>query len=133
MGVPARLLAMLALLAIVAAEQSAAATDRYKPADAGFVVAQVSNTMPDAELRGLVATWHDDRAAELPALALAEAFLARARTLREPMYMGRAEAVLAPLATRADASADARRLYAETLQYRHDFPRAEALLDDVLR
>jgi hypothetical protein len=49
------------------------------------------------------------------------------------VYIGRAEAVLARVAGRQDASAALRRLYAETLQYRHAFSSAEALLDAVLR
>jgi hypothetical protein len=57
----------------------------------------------------------------------------RARSLREPSYFGRAEAVLEPLATEPGAGSMARRLYAQVLQYRHEFAAAEGLLDMVLR
>jgi thioredoxin-like negative regulator of GroEL len=49
------------------------------------------------------------------------------------MFVGRAEAVLAAAVSRPSASAAQQRLYAETLQYRHDFSAAEALLGTVLR
>jgi thioredoxin-like negative regulator of GroEL len=41
--------------------------------------------------------------------------------------------VLAAAARRPDASSETRRLWAETLQYRHAFVPAERLLDDILR
>lgn len=111
----------------------AAASDRFVPDDPGFVVADVSRVQPDAELRDLVSAWQATPGEEAPAMALAAAFIERARGLREPRYFGRAEALLAPLASRDDARAEARRLYAETLQYRHEFGRAAQLLDQLLR
>jgi Flp pilus assembly protein TadD len=109
-----------------------AASDRFVPADPDFVVAVVRQATPDAELRSLIERW---RAAPMDAasVALAQAFLDRARTQREPMYIGRAESVLAAAARHADASNDTRRLLAEVLQYRHDFQPAEQLLDTILR
>jgi thioredoxin-like negative regulator of GroEL len=120
------------VLAWAAAAQAAAASDRFVPAEPGFVVAVVRQATPDAELRTLIEAW---RAAPVDAasVALARAFLDRAHTLREPMYIGRAESVLASAARRPDASNDTRRLWAETLQYRHDFQSAEQLLDGILR
>jgi thioredoxin-like negative regulator of GroEL len=129
MGGPARL---WALLAFAAAAQVAAATDRYVPRAADFLVADVGRNAPDAALRGLVSAWRSAPDSDATAVALTEAFIARARALREPGYMGRAEAVIARRATAPGASADTRRLYAETLQYRHDFARAETLLDALL-
>jgi len=116
----------------MAAAASAAAADRFVPADPGFVVANVRQAVPDAGLRTLIADW---RAAPTDAsrVALATAFLERAHALREPMYVGRAEAVLAGAALLPRSSTDTRRLYAQTLQYRHAFPEAEALLDGILR
>ena len=125
---PARL---LSVLAFAAAAQVAAAGDRFLPADPAFVVANIKQVIPDAQLRPLVDAWRADPAAESSAVALAQALLERARSLREPSYVGRAEAVLAPVVSR-NAAAEARRLYAETLQYRHDFAAAELLLDEVL-
>jgi len=130
MGGPARL---LALLAVAAATSVAAASDRFVPADPEFVVANVRQAMPDEELRGLLAGWHSHPDDESVSVALAGAFITRARTLREPRYFGRAEAVLAPLAVRPGAGATARRLYAQALQYRHAFAAAEVLLDTILR
>jgi predicted Zn-dependent protease len=118
------------MLAFAAAAQfAAAATDRFIPADPDFVVASLSRSAPDPELRERVVAWRADPAGDA-ATALAATYLERARTTREPNYIGRAEAVLAPLIERGPASQ--RRLYAETLQFRHDFARAEALLDAVI-
>jgi Flp pilus assembly protein TadD len=128
-GGPARFMFVLAL---AAAASAAAATDRFVPADPDFIVANVRQAAPDPGLRDLVAQW---RAAPVDAasVALARAFLDRAHALREPMYMGRAEAVLAAAAARPDASFETRRLLAATLQYRHEFTAAESLLDAILR
>jgi Tfp pilus assembly protein PilF len=127
---PARL---MALLAVAAATQVAAAADRFVPADPGFVVASVKQSQPDAKLAPLIEAWRADRSSESASVTLAAAFLERARTLREPMYFGRAEAVLAPLAAQSGAGVTLRRLYAQVLQYRHDFSAAETLLDSAVR
>jgi thioredoxin-like negative regulator of GroEL len=123
---------LMTVLAFVAAAQAAAASGRFTPADPDFVVANISQSMPDAELRGLVAAWRAAPMGEASTVSLATAFIEHARRLREPMYFGRAEAVLEPVARRATASAAQRRLYAETLQYRHEFAAAETLLDTAL-
>lgn len=81
----------------------------------------------------LLDAWRANRAAASTAIELAAAFLERARTLRQPMYFGRAEAVLAPLASKPGASVTLRRMYAQVLQHRHDFAAAETLLDSALR
>src|SRR5688572_11067463 len=126
---PARLMVVL----MVAAAAHAAAADRFVPTDPNFIVANVRQVTPDAGLRDLIARWRADPANEAAAVDLAEGFLERARRLREPMFVGRAEAVLAVAVTRPAASATAQRLYAETLQYRHDFSAAEAMLGTALR
>jgi Flp pilus assembly protein TadD len=130
MGGPARL---WVVLAVAAATQVAAASDRFQPADAHFVVANVRAALPDEELRGLLAEFRRRPGVEASAVALGRAFIDRARHLREPRYFGRAEAVLAPHATKVSAGAAARRFYAEVLQFRHEFQAAETLLDSVLR
>jgi hypothetical protein len=130
MGGPARFMFVLAWAA--AALPAAAASDRFVPSDPHFVVANVRETTPDAELRTLIERWRT-APADAASVALARAFLDRAHSLREPMYIGRAESVLTVAARRPDASADTRRLWAETLQYRHEFAPAEQLLDDILR
>jgi tetratricopeptide (TPR) repeat protein len=127
---PARL---LALLAVAAATQVAAASDRFVPAAPDFVVANVRQALPDAELRGLLAAFRSDPQSEGRRVALAAAFIERARTLREPRFFGRAEALLAPRGAQPDAGATLRRLYAQVLQYRHDFAAAEEILDRILR
>jgi Flp pilus assembly protein TadD len=127
---PARL---WVLLAVAAATRVAAASDRFVPADPNFVVASVSQALPDEKLMPLLVAWRADQDSTVAGVALADAFMERARALREPMYFGRAEAVLAPLVMKPGASAAVRRLYAQALQYRHDFSTAEMLLDSVLR
>lgn len=127
---PARILVVLALwMGAVAAH--AAAAPRFVPTDPRFVVARVQQAVPDAALRELIARWRATPG-EAQSVALGAAFLERAHALREPMYVGRAEAVLAETAGRPRASAAAQRLYAETLQYRHDFAAARARLDQLL-
>lgn len=121
------------LLAGAAATSVAAASDRFVPTDANFVVANVRQALPDEELRGLLAALRADPESEQAIVALAHAFIERARLLREPRYFGRAESVLAPRAGTLSASGALRRLYAEVLQYRHEFKAAETLLDAVLR
>ena len=126
---PARL---LALLAVAAATGVAAAADRFVPADPAFVVANVRQSQPDERLRGLLLAWRANPA-NAESVALASAYIERARDTREPAFFGRAEAVLAPLASSPEASGPLRRLYAQVLQYRHDFADAESLLDSLLR
>ena len=127
----ARALVLAALAAALVHPAPAAAAERFVPTDAAFVVANVKQAVPDAGLRELIARWRADPG-DAAGVALASAFIGHARLLREPMYMGRAEAVLAAVMARPGASASARRLYAETLQYRHDFDAAERLLDRLL-
>jgi len=131
---PARLVTLLAVAAATHAPGAvAAAAERFVPTDPGFVVASVRQVLPDESLQPLLAAWRADTSVEATAVALASAFIERARTLREPMYFGRAEAVLAPLAANPAAGATLRRLYAQVLQHRHEFAGAEALLDAVVR
>jgi tetratricopeptide (TPR) repeat protein len=129
MGGPARVMFVLALAA--AALPAAAATDRFVPADPDFVVANVRQSAPDAQLRDLIARWRESPS-DATSIALAQTFLERAHSRREPMYFGRAESVLVAAANRPGASAETRRLYAATLQQRHEFDAAEALLDGIL-
>jgi Flp pilus assembly protein TadD len=126
---PARL---LMVLAVAAATGVAAAADRFVPADPHFVVANVRQAQPDERLRELLLAWRANPASS-ESVALATAYIDRARSLREPAFFGRAEAVLAPLAHQPGASGSVRRLYAEVLQYRHDFAGAESLLDALVR
>jgi len=121
------------LLAVAAATPVAAASDRFVPGDPDFVVAVVRQAQPDEELQRLLRAWRESSAATTESITLAAAFMERARRLREPAYFGRAEAVLAPLASAPAASAVVRRMYAQVLQYRHDFAAAETLLDGILR
>jgi len=133
---PARRVVVLTLLtaiAAAAAETAVAAADRFVPTDPHFIVANVRQAEPDAALRALIERWRAAPTDEAASVALAEGFLERARRLREPMFVGRAEAVLAAVVSRASASTTQQRLYAETLQYRHNFSAAEALLGMVLR
>lgn len=131
---PARILAVLAFAAAMHATQAvAAASDRFVPDDPAFVVANVARFAPDADLRPMLEAWQADRQSPQTAVALADAFIERARRLREPAYFGRAEAVLAPLVELPQSGHAPRRLYAAVLQFRHEFSAAEELLDGVLR
>lgn len=124
---------ILALLVAVVATHVAAAADRFVPDDPSFVVANIAQSMPDDALRTLLEQWRAAPDAEEPAVALARAFIDRARERREPRYFGRAEALLQARAGKPGAGAESRRLYAETLQFRHAFAPAEAILDELLR
>jgi len=130
---PARFMFVLVTWVAAASHTAtAAAADRFVPADPRFVVANVRQAIPDTALRELIVRWRatpDDAASA----ALGAAFLEQAAKLREPMYVGRAESVLASAASRTGASSTIRRLYAETLQYRHEFRTAELLLDAILK
>src|SRR6478735_11542795 len=108
---PARL---AALLAFAAAAWAAAANDRFVPASPQFIVGDVRRSVPDEELRRQVAAWRRDPAGDA-ATALAVAYFERARRLREPAFVGRAEAVLAPMVEKRIASDAQRRWYAEAL------------------
>jgi len=120
------------LLAVAAATQVAAASERFVPDRPDFVVANVRQAMPDEALTKLIERQKAAPACEQIALELASALIERTRRLREPRFMGRAEALLAPLAAGDQASRDARRLYAGTLQYRHEFSRAMQIFDQLI-
>ena len=111
----------------------AAAADRFVPVNPGFVVANITQSAPDESLRALLARWRAQPESEDALAALARGFIARARERREPRYFGRAEALLAGRARAPGAGADLRRLYAETLQFRHAFAAAESIFDEMLR
>lgn len=125
---PARL---MAVLAVAAATGVAAATTRFVPQDPDFVVANVRQSQPDERLHELLLAWRASPGSG-ESIALATAYIDRARSLREPAFFGRAEAVLAPLAQKPGAAGPLRRLYAQALQYRHDFAGAETLLNALL-
>jgi hypothetical protein len=122
---------MLAVAVDIFMMSAAAASDRFVPRDPHFVVANVAQSAPDEELRRRVAAWQAEPRGTA-ATALAAAFLERARTQREPMFVGRAEAILERAVHEPGATHEQRRLYAEALQYRHHFSAAEQLLDGVL-
>ncbi len=123
----------LPLMAMAAATPVAAAAGRFVPTSPDFVVANITQSLPDESLRELLARWRAAPDLEENVVALAEAFIERARSRREPRYFGRAEALLAAKAAAPGAGSDVRRLYAETLQFRHAFAPAEAILDALLR
>lgn len=123
----------LPLSVLAAATAVAAASPRFVPEDPDFVVADLTQSQPDEPLRRLLASWRAEPDAEQNVIALAQAFIDRARSRREPRYFGRAEALLARKASLPGAGADLRRLYAETLQFRHDFAAAEHILNELLR
>lgn len=134
-GLARRWLTMWALpLSVLAAATAvAAASPRFVPENPDFVVADLSQSQPDEPLRRLLASWRAAPEAEENVVALAQAFMQRARARREPRYFGRAEAILSRRARLPGVGPDVRRLYAEALQFRHDFAAAENILDQLLR
>lgn len=116
-------------LAVVAAIFCGAASAepiaaRHRPADANQVVLVLPSGMP--RLAATVADDPDAVAAE------AEAFLGLARATRDTRYYGRAEALVAPWAGRADAPPRLLVAAADLAQQRHDFIAARALLDRAI-
>lgn len=135
MNGPAGILSALLTLSVWAAVATpvAAAADRFVPRDPGFVVANISQSLPDPQLQLLLERWRAAPDSEESTVTLARAFIEHARVLREPRYFGRAEALLESKARGNASGVELRRLYAETLQFRHAFTAAEAVLDDLLR
>ncbi len=120
-------------LLLAVAVQTAAASERFRPDDPGFVVANIRTATPDTGLAALIAAHRAHAADPGASLALARAYVSRARSQREPRFFGRAEALLEPLARMPDAAPQARLLYAQVLQFRHEFTAAETLLDGLLQ
>ena len=128
---PARLLAMLAF---AAATQVAAAADRFVPADPAFVVANVRQVDARRRTARRCSTLARGSGRRRAVVALAAAFIERARSAREPTYFGRAEAVLAPLAREPPARVrDCAGCMPRSCSTGTISRRGESLLDALLR
>ena len=128
---PARL---LALLAVAAATQVAAAADRFVPADPGFVVANVRQAQPDEQLRDAA---RSPGARTRPPTDQRRARHRLHRTRAHACASRRTSAAPKPCSRRSRRSPTPAARCAgctrEVLQYRHDFAAAEDLLDALLR
>jgi tetratricopeptide (TPR) repeat protein len=127
-----RVVVLIAGAALLAGVAEAGEVGRFRPATPDYVVLKV----PASASNDAIAVFEQRHARELQneaiASQLAELYLARARTDREPRYFARAEALLKPWASRDDASASTLRVQADILQNRHDFPSAMKLLDRAI-
>jgi tetratricopeptide (TPR) repeat protein len=117
----------LTLAAFVAPNRAGAAVSTYVPRDPGVVVAHVPARDPRevAERQALLAS---PERVEL-AVELARVEIQRARSLSDPRYLGRAQAVLARWWTLPAPPPDVLLLRATIEQSLHDFTAARADLD----
>jgi hypothetical protein len=124
------LAAALTAAAALAPNRAAAAASTYVPRDSATIIASVPARDPRevAERQALAAS--PDRV-EL-AVALARTEISRARTLSDPRYLGRAQALLAPWWTQAAPPADVLLLRATIEQSLHQFAAARADLDRLV-
>src|ERR1700730_4189369 len=129
----ARLAVAVSALAVsaTAAASTAAGTTPFRPADPGFVVAELpggSSPARDAFARQLELSRSDPQLAAQVAAALLE----QARISAQPQLYGRAESVLSPWIARPTVPAPLLILEANILQQRHEFGAAIALADRAI-
>src|ERR1700730_5558045 len=129
----ARLAVAVSALAVsaTAAASTAAGTTPFRPADPGFVVAELpggSSPARDGFARQLALARSDPQLAAQLAAALVE----QARISAQPQLYGRAESVLAPWIARPTVPAPLLILEANILQQRHEFAAAIELLDRAI-
>ena len=120
----------LTAAAFVAPNRAAAATPAYVPADAATIVAHVPPRDPRevAERQALAAA---PERVEL-AVELARADIQRARSLSDPRYLGRAQAILARWWKLPSPPPDVLLLRATIEQSLHDFAAARTDLDALI-
>lgn len=117
------------LLAFWPAGHATEASQRFHPANAGYVVLQLPAAESDRDAPRLRSQLQlATRDAEV-AQRVAGQYLEQARATREQRYFGRAEAVLQPWLVKSNPPAALLVLQADILQNRHDFPGALRLLD----
>ncbi len=128
---------VIALLFLFVAGGSAAATDPaqpYIPDNDSTVLEHLPSTSDprvrqfDALKRQVMANAGDVRLA----VALARAYLDYGRDTGDARYLGRAQAVIAPLVSRRPAPDDALLVLATILQSRHQFAESRQILQSVL-
>lgn len=120
----------LTAAALAAPDRAAAATQLYEPHDAATIVTHVPRRSPRevAERHALAAA---PGRVEL-AVELARGEIERARTLADPRYLGRAQALLARWWDQARPPADVLLLRATIEQSLHQFAAARADLDQLI-
>jgi tetratricopeptide (TPR) repeat protein len=133
MMLSARLAVAVSALAVsaTAAATTAGGTPPFRPADPGFVVAELpggSSRARDGFARQLALSRSDPQLAA----QLADALLEQARLSAQPQLYGRAESVLAPWIARPAVPAPLLILEANILQQRHEFAAAIELVDRAI-
>jgi tetratricopeptide (TPR) repeat protein len=133
MMLSARLAVAVSALAVsaTAAATTAGGTPPFRPADPGFVVAELpggSSRARDGFARQLALSRSDPQLAA----QLADALLEQARLSAQPQLYGRAESVLAPWIARPAVPAPLLMLEANILQQRHEFAAAIELVDRAI-
>ena len=123
-------LIVLAAFAVSAAESGAA--ERFRPATPDYVVLRVPARAQNDPIVVLEQQHEKAPADQRTAAELAALYVERAREQREARYFGRAEMLLQPWVSSADASAATLRVQADILQNRHDFAGATVLLDAAI-
>ncbi|MEJ0037458.1 MAG: hypothetical protein WDO68_15505 [Gammaproteobacteria bacterium] len=127
-----RIVALIAGLALVASVAQAGEVGRFRPATPDYVVLEVPASASNDPIALLEQRRASEPENEAIAAGLAELYLARARTEREPRYFARAEALVRPWASLERARASTLRVQADILQNRHDFASAVKLLDRAI-
>ncbi len=127
-----KITALIGFFALAMGAVDSGAAERFRPAVPEYVVLRVparaqNDPISVLEQQHVLAPADQQIAAELAGL-----YVERAREQREARYFGRAETLLQPWVTRADASTATLRVQADILQNRHDFSGALRLLDTAV-
>lgn len=131
--VPMRLAALLCLA--LAGSTAAQSTTPYIPASAATVLERLPSTS-DPRVRQFAVLKSRARAAPNDAgaaVALARAYVGYGRDTGDARYLGRAQAVIAPLLLRHPPPDDALLVAATIFQSRHQFIESRRLLDGLVR
>jgi predicted Zn-dependent protease len=133
MMLSARLAVAVSVLAVsaTAAASTAGGATPFRPADPGFVVAELPGGSSRAR-DGLARQLELSRSDPQRAAQLADALLGQARLSAQPQLYGRAESVLAPWIARPAVPAPLLILEANILQQRHEFAAAIELVDRAI-
>lgn len=109
-----------------------ARAEPFVPTEDSLVVLRIDLPREQERLHPLERAVESNPADALAVEALAGTYLEIGRRSGEPRYFGRAEALLAPWLDRKPVPAALALQMADIWQYRHDYERALALIDQVL-
>ena len=124
--------AFIVVFALAMSAGESGAAERFRPATPDYVVLRVPARAQNDPIV-LLEQQHAQAPTDQRAAAdLAALYVERAREQREARYFGRAEMLLQPWVSKADASATTLRVQADILQNRHDFAGATRLLDAAI-